>query len=185
MRIIIEPVLNESFRNPDGHPVMDRHHHLICRLRDDDKTSGITIVTVDAGQEQQLIFCRTEGGLMPIRIPFVELAGRQDAAAGLDAVGKHKPLPKCFHTGIDGKPTGQIPRSWVRWLAVWGAQSGQAQYRLDEHLEHHVQFVHSVQDVQFVHNVHDVHYNSHASIVRPSHQCRICCTSRSLPSLTV
>lgn len=46
---------------------------------------------------------------MFIRIPFVELAGRQDATARLDAVGKHGPLPKRFHAGIDGKSAGALP----------------------------------------------------------------------------
>ena len=109
MRIIIEPIINKDFRNPDGHPVIDRHHHLICRLRDDDETGGSTIVTVNARQKQQLIICPTEGGLMLICIPFIELTGRQNAAPGLDAVGKHRPLPKRFHTGIDGKPASTLP----------------------------------------------------------------------------
>ena len=104
MLTIIEPVINKCFRNPDGHPVMDRMPHLIGGLCDDEKMGGTTVIPVNDSHKHKTIFCRTEGGLMFIRIPFIELAGRQDTAAGLDAVCKHRPLPKRFHTGIDGKP---------------------------------------------------------------------------------
>lgn len=46
------------------HPVMDRLHHLIGRLRDDEKTGGVTIIAVNTCQKQQRIFCCTEDGLM-------------------------------------------------------------------------------------------------------------------------
>ena len=109
MLTIIEPVINKCFRNPDGHPVMDRMPHLIGGLCDDEKMGGITVIPVNDSHKHKTIFCRTEGGLMFIRIPFIELAGRQDTAAGLDAVCKHRPLPKRFHTGIDGKPASTLP----------------------------------------------------------------------------